>query len=315
MVSKIGSPFHLCCISSLDGEDDHETFKTLKKHFSVFQVECLIHVLAAASNRKHIFRLLQRGANTALHIRYFITDAYGPTLSDLQARRPFQKFTVGTATRLAIETLNAIEDLHTVGYVHGDITPTSFVIGRDELENHIYITNFAKVRKFRTKYAKIIPRRSYVPFTSSVRYASRACHDRLECARKDDLESWLFMSVEFYQIRILSWRLLTNLTEIRRRKDIFMSERGIPRVSCSLIADCCLKIIHVDINRQNACCVTGANSIKIECVSLPERLPSVVAEILSLRYESMPNYEAIKESFKKHLDTRNYKVSVWFIIM
>lgn len=71
------------------------------------------------------------------------------------------------------------------------------------------------------------PARSYAPFVSSVRYASRACHDRLECARKDDLESWLFMSVEFYHINILSWRSMSNLAEIRREKEAFMSERGV----------------------------------------------------------------------------------------
>ncbi|KHN72996.1 Putative serine/threonine-protein kinase [Toxocara canis] len=157
-------------------------------------------------------------------------DRYGPTLSDLQARRAYQKFTVGTATRLAIETLNAIEDLHTIGYVHRDIRPTSFVIGRGAFETHIYLINFGCVRRFRTKEAKIIPPRSYAPFISSIRYASRACHDRSDCARKDDLESWLYMSVEFYQINILSWRMMTNLAEIRKEKDAFMSERGVTSI-------------------------------------------------------------------------------------
>ncbi|KHN72974.1 Putative serine/threonine-protein kinase [Toxocara canis] len=74
------------------------------------------------------------------------------------------------------------------------------------------------------------PPRSYAPFISSIRYASRACHDRSDCARKDDLESWLYMSVEFYQINILSWRMMTNLAEIRKEKDAFMSERGVTSI-------------------------------------------------------------------------------------
>uniref|UniRef100_A0A0M3I863 Protein kinase domain-containing protein n=1 Tax=Ascaris lumbricoides TaxID=6252 RepID=A0A0M3I863_ASCLU len=257
----------------------YETMVNSKKR--KLKVGCQVHILAAAANRTHIIRLIQRGTDTSLHVRYFVTDAYGPTLSDLQSKRAYQKFTVGTATRLSIESLNAIEDLHAIGYVHRDIRPTSFIIGRGAFESQIYLINFGCVRKFRTKDGKIIPARSYAPFVSSVRYASRACHDRLECARKDDLESWLFMSVEFYHINILSWRSMSNLAEIRREKEAFMSERG-------------------------------ARALRMDCLSLPPRLPSAVTEISSLRYETTPNYEALREIFKKHLETKSFKIrSKW----
>lgn len=55
-----------------------------------------------------------------------------------------------TAFYCAVQTLEAIQQLHDLGYVHRDIKPSNFVIGRRETPdfNTIYIVDFGIARKY-----------------------------------------------------------------------------------------------------------------------------------------------------------------------
>ena len=61
---------------------------------------------------------------------------------------------MGTIMGVARQTLEALEDLHRVGYLHRDLKPANYSIGRAEAgeAQKIYILNFGMARK----YVKIV---------------------------------------------------------------------------------------------------------------------------------------------------------------
>lgn len=46
---------------------------------------------------------------------------------------PEQKFSMGTALSVGIQCLEALEDLHSIGYLHRDVKPANYTVGRKEL--------------------------------------------------------------------------------------------------------------------------------------------------------------------------------------
>lgn len=59
-------------------------------------------------------------------------------------------FSPSTGYYCAIQSLEAIRDLHDLGYVHRDIKPGNFVIGlpRTQFQNIVYMVDFGIARKF-----------------------------------------------------------------------------------------------------------------------------------------------------------------------
>lgn len=50
-------------------------------------------------------------------------------------------------------------------------------------------------------------------FILNLRYAPLTCHEREECSRKDDVESWFYQQLELTKAGI-PWRNLANMVEI-----------------------------------------------------------------------------------------------------
>jgi len=70
------------------------------------------------------------------------------TLFNFQARKD-EHFSMGTAIGAAIQTLEAIQELHSIGYLHRDIKPGNYSIGRPERRGEsqrIYILDFGMCR-------------------------------------------------------------------------------------------------------------------------------------------------------------------------
>lgn len=74
----------------------------------------------------------------------------GANLWDLRMQRDEQKFLMNTSLKAALQCLMAIEDLHRVGYLHRDIKPGNYCIGKKETnDNHIvFMLDFGLCRKF-----------------------------------------------------------------------------------------------------------------------------------------------------------------------
>ncbi|KHN80133.1 Tau-tubulin kinase 1 [Toxocara canis] len=124
-----------------------------------------------------------------------------------------------TTIKLGLETVQAIEHLHDIGYIHRDVKPQNFTIGVDDKADNIYLLDFGIARRYIEKDSRAIriPRKQ-VKFLGTIRFASRNCHLGKEQCRRDDLESWLYMLLEFTEFTILPWSRTLNREVVLREK-------------------------------------------------------------------------------------------------
>eukprot|EP00747_Dinoflagellata_sp_TGD_P148131 gnl/TRDRNA2_/TRDRNA2_176882_c2_seq1.p1 gnl/TRDRNA2_/TRDRNA2_176882_c2~~gnl/TRDRNA2_/TRDRNA2_176882_c2_seq1.p1 ORF type:complete len:607 (-),score=-38.17 gnl/TRDRNA2_/TRDRNA2_176882_c2_seq1:73-1893(-) len=125
--------------------------------------------------------------------KYFITimDLLGPSLWDLCVQK--KKLTVDMVACVAIEALTILENFHHKGYVHGDIKPENFLMGRPNSSNaqRLYLIDLGLTTKWRR--SKLGTHIDYDQnpnvFKGTLRYASVHAHLGRTASRRDDLES------------------------------------------------------------------------------------------------------------------------------
>lgn len=93
----------------------------------------------------------------------------GPSLSELRKQCDGRHFSLSTCTRVAIQTLDAIEVVHESGFLHRDIKPGNFAIGLSGKDKRqIYILDFGLVRRYRMRDGAIRPERPNAGFRGTV---------------------------------------------------------------------------------------------------------------------------------------------------
>ncbi|CAP28857.2 Protein CBG09188 [Caenorhabditis briggsae] len=149
---------------------------------------------------------------------FVIMKCVGKNLWDIRMTLPDRRYTLKTVLRIAEQTLEGLRDLHRVGYLHRDIKPPNFAIGRDASDMHtIYLLDFGLCRRIVEKGKDLRTPRRECAFRGTTRYASLAAHDNVEFvvfvafvvpnfqkdqSRKDDIESWWYMIAEMIIIEI-----------------------------------------------------------------------------------------------------------------
>ncbi|CAD5235019.1 unnamed protein product [Bursaphelenchus xylophilus] len=158
----------------------------------------------------HFCTIVDRGKVEG-RFRFLVMKLVGRNLWDLRMERERQRFSLNTALKAAEQSLMSVEDLHRIGYLHRDIKPGNFAIGRPETQEHhiIYMLDFGLCRKFvgDTEAKDLRMPRQSAPFRGTTRYAAIAALKQMEQSRKDDIEAWLYMVVEWTAGQ-LPWRKL-----------------------------------------------------------------------------------------------------------
>ncbi|KAI6179898.1 hypothetical protein M3Y98_00660800 [Aphelenchoides besseyi] len=109
------------------------------------------------------------------------------------------------AAHLAMQTFQAVHDLHALGFIHRDISPTKFIFGLDNPQI-VYMIGFSLSYHFEQHYEtkpSVSPRR--LPKLSNRSFRSHSYHRNKEINRKDDLESWVYLSFNLFGRRLLPW--------------------------------------------------------------------------------------------------------------
>lgn len=75
--------------------------------------------------------------------------------------------------------LNAIENIHDKGYIHRDVKPSNFLVGRAKARNKVYITDFGLSKVHLDKDGIPVPQRPTADFRGTVAYASLNAHNKI----------------------------------------------------------------------------------------------------------------------------------------
>jgi tau tubulin kinase len=173
-----------------------------------------VTVLRRIQNRQHVCELLSAGISTLYN--YMIMTLLGSSLSELRKNLSEQCFTLSTSLRISLQILEAIESVHSIGFLHRDIKPSNFAIGRDNFRQ-IFILDFGLARKYTDYDQHVRPARVEAGFRGTIRYASINAHNNRELGRHDDLWSFFYMLIEFL-IGSLPWSKIKDKESVGQMK-------------------------------------------------------------------------------------------------
>ncbi|XP_067939111.1 uncharacterized protein [Watersipora subatra] len=166
--------------------------------------------------RQHVCRFIGCGRNE--NFNYVVMSLQGRNLAELRRAQPASRFTLSTTLRLGIQVLQAIEAIHSVGFLHRDVKPSNFAMGRSTGDTHtVYMLDFGLARQYTNSEGNVRTPRTAAGFRGTVRYASITAHRNQEMGRHDDLWSLFYMLVEFVNGQ-LPWRRIREKEEVGRLK-------------------------------------------------------------------------------------------------
>ncbi|XP_055005257.1 tau-tubulin kinase 2b [Boleophthalmus pectinirostris] len=176
-------------------------------------------VLKKLQGKDHVCRFVGCGRNDRFN--YVVMELQGRNLADLRRTMARGTFSVSTTLRLGKQILEAIESIHSVGFLHRDIKPSNFAMGRlASTCRCCYMLDFGLARQFTNSSQEVRPPRPVAGFRGTVRYASINAHKNKEMGRHDDLWSLFYMLVEF-MVGQLPWRKIKDKEQVGNLKETY----------------------------------------------------------------------------------------------
>uniref|UniRef100_H3C618 non-specific serine/threonine protein kinase n=1 Tax=Tetraodon nigroviridis TaxID=99883 RepID=H3C618_TETNG len=178
-----------------------------------------VAVLKKLQGKDHVCRFVGCGRNDRFN--YVVMELQGRNLADLRRSMTRGTFSISTTLRLGRQILEAIESIHSVGFLHRDIKPSNFAMGRfPSTCRTCYMLDFGLARQFTNSNQEVRPPRPVAGFRGTVRYASVNAHKNKEMGRHDDLWSLFYMLVEFL-VGQLPWRKIKDKEHVGKLKETY----------------------------------------------------------------------------------------------
>eukprot|EP00597_Dinobryon_sp_UTEXLB2267_P001252 CAMPEP_0170080388 /NCGR_PEP_ID=MMETSP0019_2-20121128/16551_1 /TAXON_ID=98059 /ORGANISM="Dinobryon sp., Strain UTEXLB2267" /LENGTH=362 /DNA_ID=CAMNT_0010294359 /DNA_START=138 /DNA_END=1226 /DNA_ORIENTATION=- len=178
-----------------------------------------------------------------------------------------RKFNLKTVLILADQLLCRLEIIHTKCYIHRDIKPDNFLMGRATRRHMAYVIDFGLAKLYRDpRTHRHIPYREGKNLTGTARYASINTHLGIEQSRRDDLESLGYVLMYFLR-GMLPWQGVKAVTR-KQKYD---------------------KILEKKISTSN----------ETLCKNFPAEFRLYFEHVRSLRFDDRPDYDYLKRLFRE----------------
>ena len=201
-----------------------------------------------------------------------IMDLLGPSLEDLfnYCKR---KFTLLTSLMIIDQMLSRIEFIHSRNFIHRDVKPDNFLIGKGNKKFQIYAIDFGLAKRYRDPRTGLhIAYRDGKNLTGTARYASVNTHLGIEQARRDDVEALGYILVYFMKGN-LPWQGL----KARNMKEKYekIKEKKI------------------------------STSLEDLCKGLPDEFKTFIQYSRDLKFEDRPDYSYLKNLARQIAESNN----------
>ena len=126
-------------------------------------------------------------------------------------------FSLKTVCVLGIEMIKRVQYIHSKYYIHRDIKPDNFMVGRGINEKKIYIIDFGLAKKYYS-----VSKLQHIKFCTgkhligTARYCGRNAHRGYEQGRRDDIESIGYVLM-YFLLGVLPWQGL----KVKKNEDQF----------------------------------------------------------------------------------------------
>jgi len=206
-----------------------------------------------------------------------VMDLLGESLETLLNKK--KKFKLKTIILLAIKMINIMKYIHSCGYIHRDIKPDNFVIGREN-PNKLYCIDFGLAKGYLKKDSNDhIDFKDGNRFCGTARYASISAHIGHEQSRKDDLESIGYILIYLFR-GSLPWQGIKH--KDKKEKYRLMCEKKQSMTEEEL------------------------------CQQLPKEFLVYLKYVKSLEFDEKPYYTALIRMFQKLYDSKKYETNNLF---
>jgi len=213
-----------------------------------------------------------------------VMDLLGKSLDDLFDKYN-NKFDLGTVLKLAIDMITLIEHIHISGFIHRDIKPNNFMIGKNNESkddtNTLYIIDFGLSKKYIDSHNNHIKFDYDKSLIGTVRYTSINMHHGFEPSRRDDLESIGYILIQF-MLGKLPWQGLRD----KNGKPFDKDEQ--------------MKIIGK---------IKMATPLKELCKNIPSCFYEYVNYCRKLKFEETPDYNYLRSLFINTSTLTNTKIN------
>jgi len=189
------------------------------------------------------------------------------------------RFSLKTVLMLADQMLMRLEQLHSAGFVHRDIKPGNFVMGRGQRSHIVHLIDFGLSCRYRCDDYQHIPYVEGQPLVGTACYSSVCTHLGIQQTRRDDLEALGYMLISFLTGN-LPW--LGIRADTKLEKNQIMAERKIRTPLDKL------------------------------CKGLPEEFLLFLTYTRALRYKDRPDYDHIRKMFRALFHRKGYRMDMMF---
>ena len=190
-------PYSSPSLRSASASSDHPVPPPVYMKRCIVKMEAL--VLSRLQHCPAFPRFLEYGRDGPQQVAYLAMSLHGDNLLRLRRVARKQRFSLPTVLRFGMQALRCLEVMHEAGFVHRDVKPSNFVVGRGIHTDRVYLIDFGLARQYTDKHTRqpLPPRKDIGGFRGTPRYASVYVHREEDLGRRDDLWSLLYILVEF----------------------------------------------------------------------------------------------------------------------